>query len=136
MTTYPQSVRVLTELDHIRISNLLKIPHMAFAVELEAVIDSAELVSSYQAPPSLVTMNTQVLIADAQTGDERELTLCYPHDTNPTAGFVSVLSPVGTGLLGLAENDVAQWTAPNGVRASAKILKVVFQPEESGDFLS
>ena len=70
-----------------------------------------------------------------QTGEERKLTLCYPPDTDPAAGFVSVLSPVGTGLLGLAESELAQWTAPNGTKASAKILKVLFQPEESGNFL-
>ncbi|MEO7400964.1 MAG: GreA/GreB family elongation factor [Polaromonas sp.] len=135
MATSPQSARVLTELDHIRISNLLKHPGMAFAAELEAVIDNAELISSYQVPPGLVTMNSQVLIADAQTGEERRLTLCYPPDADPVTGFVSVLSPVGTGLLGLAEGEIAQWAAPNGAKASAKIVKVLFQPEESGEFL-
>lgn len=135
MATSPQSARVLTELDHIRISNLLKHPGMAFAAELEAVIDNAELISSYQVPPGLVTMNSQVLIADAQTGEERKLTLCYPPDADPVTGCVSVLSPVGTGLLGLVEGELAQWAAPNGTKASAKIVKVLFQPEESGEFL-
>ncbi|MEO7953479.1 MAG: nucleoside diphosphate kinase regulator [Polaromonas sp.] len=135
MATSPQSARVLTELDHIRISNLLKHPGMAFAAELESVIDNAELISSYQVPPDLVTMNSQVLIADGQTGSERKLTLCYPPDADAATGFVSVLSPVGTGLLGLTENEIAQWTAPGGTKASAKILKVLFQPEENGDYL-
>ncbi|MEO5606968.1 MAG: GreA/GreB family elongation factor, partial [Polaromonas sp.] len=107
----------------------------SFAAELEVVLDNAELVSSHQIPPQLVTMNSRVLIADAQTGDERTLTLCYPPDTDPNTGFVSVLSPVGTALLGLAEGEVAQWAAPNGTQASAKILKVLFQPEESGEYL-
>ena len=127
--------RTLSELDHIRISNLLKHPGMSFAAELEMVLDNAELVSSHQIPPQLVTMNSRVLIADAQTGDERTLTLCYPPDTDPNTGFVSVLSPVGTGLLGVAEGQVAHWAAPNGTQASAKILKVLFQPEESGEYL-
>lgn len=135
MATSPPSARVLTELDHIRISKLLKHPGMAFAVELESVIANAELVSSYQVRAGLVTMNSQVLIADDQTGDERTLTLCYPPDTDPNTGFVSVLSPVGTGLLGLTEGQIAHWAAPNGTPASAKILKVLFQPEDSGDYL-
>ena len=135
MATSLPTPRTLSELDHIRISNLLKHPGMSFAAELESVIDNAELVSSHQIPPHLVTMNSRVLIADAQTGDERTLTLCYPPDTDPNTGFVSVLSPVGTGLLGLAEGEVAQWAAPNGTQASAKILKVLFQPEESGEYL-
>ena len=135
MATSLPTPRTLSELDHVRISNLLKHPGMSFAAELEVVLDNAELVSSHQIPPQLVTMNSRVLIADAQTGDERTLTLCYPPDTDPNTGFVSVLSPVGTGLLGLAEGEVAQWAAPNGTQASAKILKVLFQPEESGEYL-
>ena len=135
MATTQQSARVLTELDHIRVSNLLKPATSALTTELEAVLDNAELISSYDVPPNLVTMNSQVQIADGQTGEERKLTLCYPPDTDPATGFVSVLSPVGTALLGLVEGELAQWKAPNGAASSAKVLKVLFQPEESGDFL-
>lgn len=135
MATSQQSARVLTELDHIRISNLLKHPGLAFSAALESVIDNAELITSHQVPPNLVTMNSQVLIADGQTGEERKLTLCYPPYADAATGFVSILSPVGTALLGLTENELARWTAPNGTKASAKILKILFQPEESGDYL-
>ncbi|MEC5212773.1 regulator of nucleoside diphosphate kinase [Polaromonas sp. CG_9.5] len=135
MATSSQPARVLTELDHIRITNLLKHPGMAFAAELESVIDNAELVSSYKVPPQLVTMNSQVRIADGETHDERTLTLCYPPDTNPDKGFVSVLSPIGTGLLGLVEGQLAHWVTPGGVQVKAKILKVIFQPEDSGEYL-
>lgn len=131
----PSSPRVLTELDHVRIGKLLRHPGMSFADELESVLDNARLVSSYDVPPGLVTMNSRVLIADGALGEERTLTLCYPPDSNPGTGFVSVLSPVGTALLGLAEGQTAHWSAPGGDQASAKILKVVFQPEESGDYL-
>lgn len=135
MATSLQPARVLTELDHVRISKLLKHPGMAFAADLGSVLDNAELVSSYDVQASLVTMNSRVLIADDFLGEERTLTLCYPPDADPKTGFVSVLSPVGTALLGLAEGQMAHWSAPNGEQASARILKVVFQPEESGDYL-
>ncbi len=135
MSTYVPTPRTLSELDHIRISNLLKQPGLSFSSELESVLDNAELVSSYQVPPELVTMNSRVQIVDSQTGEERTLTLCYPPDTDPNTGFVSVLSPVGASLLGLVEGQLAQWAAPNGPPASAKIIKVLFQPEESGEYL-
>lgn len=136
MVTSQPSARVLTELDHIRVSNLLKPgATTALITDLEAVLDNAELISSYDVPPNLVTMNSQVMIADGQAGEERKITLCYPADANPTTGFVSVLSPVGTALLGLTEGELAQWKAPNGSASSAKVVKVLFQPEESGDFL-
>jgi len=135
MSVSPSPTRVLSELDHIRIANLLKQPGMDFATDLVALLDNAELLSPRALPPDLVTMNSRVRIADHQTGDERELTLCYPHDTNPDTDFVSVLSPVGTSLLGLREGALAHWPTPAGGQASARILKVLYQPEDHGEFL-
>lgn len=135
MAISPSSARVLTELDHVRLSKLFNRPGMAFAAELEAVLDNAELISSYDVPPGLITMNSRVLMADQPHAEERILTLCYPPDADLQAGCISVLSPVGTALLGLAEGQLTHWTAPTGVQICAKILKVVFQPEESGDYL-
>ncbi len=131
--------RLLTELDHIRISNLLRRPGPLAAAKPESpmadVIDDAELICSYKMPPNVVTMYSQVLTADTETGEERKLTLCYPPDAEPATGFVSVLTPVGAALLGLKVGQVACWTTPNGEPASAEILQILFQPEESGDYL-
>lgn len=138
----PSPSRTLTELDHIRISNLLRHPAAragslasGAAPAIDEVIDLADLVSSYEVAPNVVTMYSQVLIADGQTGEQRKLTLCYPHDAEPGAGFVSVLSPVGAGLLGLSVGQVARWATPQGAQASAEILALLFQPEDSGDYL-
>lgn len=137
-----QPARLLTELDHIRISKLLQRPGaspqtqtQAEVAKVDDLIHNAELISSYQVPANVVTMYSQVLIADGQTGEQRRLTLCYPHDADPAAGFVSVLSPVGAGLLGLKKGRVARWSTPDGGTATAKIVEILFQPEESGDYL-
>ncbi|WP_309683820.1 GreA/GreB family elongation factor [Polaromonas sp.] len=139
----PSPSRTLTELDHIRITNLLRHPASragslsnGAAPAVHEVIDAADLVSSHEVAPNVVTMYSQVLIADGQTGEQRKLTLCYPHDAEPAAGFVSVLSPAGAGLLGLSVGQVARWTMPQGGgQASAEILALLFQPEDSGDYL-
>ncbi|WP_397409946.1 nucleoside diphosphate kinase regulator [Polaromonas sp.] len=132
-----QPARLLTELDHIRISKLLQRPGASPQTQaaVDDLIHSAELISSYQVPANVVTMYSQVLMADGHTGEQRKLTLCYPHDADPAAGFVSVLSPVGAGLLGLKMGDTARWPTPDGGTATAKIVEILFQPEESGDYL-
>lgn len=132
-----QPARLLTELDHIRISKLLQRPGPSAdaLAGVDDLIHSAELVSSYQVPANVVTMYSQVLLSDGQTGEQRKLTLCYPHDADPAAGFVSVLSPVGAGLLGLRKGRVARWQTPDGATATAKIVDILFQPEQSGDYL-
>lgn len=132
-----QPARLLTELDHVRISKLLQRPGPSAdaLAGVEDLIHSAELVSSYKVPANVVTMYSQVLIADGKTGQQRKLTVCYPQDADAEAGFVSVLSPVGAGLLGLKKGRLARWRTPDGATATAKIVHILFQPEDSGDYL-
>ena len=134
-----QSSRLVTELDHLRILNLLRRPGAAPVagpgVVIGAVMDAAELICSYDVPPTVVTMCSQILIADMPDGEPRKLTLCYPTDAKPAAGFVSVLSPVGSSLIGLSKGQLAQWLTPDGRTASARVIDILFQPEESGDYL-
>ena len=131
--------RILTELDHIRISKLLQRPCSGVLPQLVAkisdMIDNAELLSSYDVPPDVVTMYSQLLLADTKTGEESKLTLCYPVDAAPAEGLVSVLTPVGSSLLGLKVGQPASWTTPLGEESSANIVAILFQPEQSGDYL-
>lgn len=121
--------RTLTELDHARLSRL--VPRGA---PIEVVLDSAELLPSQQVPPDIVTMHSKVLVADPETGEQRQLTLSYPQDADAAKGFVSVLSPVGTSLLGLPVGALARWRAPNGETGAAELVGILFQPEASGDY--
>lgn len=131
--------RTLTELDHVRLLNLLRrdvrgdgSPQHVCAIE--DVLDASSLVPSREVGPDVVTMYSQVLLQDTQTGQRNTLTLCYPADAEPAVGFVSVLSPVGSALLGLRVGGVARWSTPAGDEKAAEILAILFQPESSGDY--
>lgn len=132
--------RTLTELDHVRLTNLLRRAQAGGSGAtagraLEALLDGCAVVPSRQAPPDVVTMYAQVLLQDLQTGQRSTLAPCYPPDADPAAGRVSVLSPLGAGLLGLKAGDVAHWATPGGEQRAARILAIVFQPEASGDYV-
>jgi regulator of nucleoside diphosphate kinase len=47
---------------------------------------------------------------------------------------VSVLSPVGSALLGMRVGSIARWSTPAGDEKAAEILAILFQPESSGDY--
>ncbi len=130
--------RTLTELDHVRLTNLVqrhKCGNIVSAATLpiERVLDEADIVHWRQVPPDLVTMHSRTLLRDSQTGTEMELTLRYPHDVNSAAGEVSVLSPVGWSLLGQRVGDTISWPTPSGGTLSAEIVGILFQPEASGE---
>ncbi len=128
------SVRTVTELDHVRIHKLVRQQAGAVAGDIAEVIENADLVRSQEVPANVVTMYSQVRVAPAHGGDQRQLTLCYPADADPAAGLVSVLSPMGSSLLGLPVGAIAEWTAPDGTEMAFEVLDIVFQPEASGNY--
>ena len=131
--------RTLSELDHVRLARLAQRHDAATASSaessrLEALLDDAELVSPRAVPPDVVTMYSQVLLADIDSGRRYTVTLCYPSDAEPASGFVSVLSPIGAGLLGRRVGTIARWRTPGGNEAGAEVVALLFQPEASGDY--
>ena len=128
------SMRVLTELDHVRIDRLLSRSQRASGDTLHSVLDDADIVPNHQVPGDVVTMYTRVCVEDPRDGSQRKLAVCYPEDADPNAGFVSVLSPIGTALLGRRVGEIVQWSAPGGNVQQLRIVELLFQPEASGDF--
>jgi regulator of nucleoside diphosphate kinase len=138
METSTHCERTLTELDHARLVTLTRqmrprLGH-AEAHTIENELDMARLVPSRTVSPDIVTMYSQALLQDSASGERFKLTLCYPADAEPAAGFVSVLSPVGASLLGLRVGSTARWLTPHGEPGAAEVVALLFQPEASGDY--
>ena len=92
------------------------------------------LIPSPEIPATTVTMYSQVEIRDVRSQRQQRLTLCYPHHAQPSLGFISVLSPIGSSLLGLSVGAIAHWQTPHGERCAAEIWALLFQPEATGDY--
>lgn len=131
--------RTLTELDHVRLTNLIRRDTRGGSGALKDpqvadVLNACAIVPARQVPRDVVTMHSQVLLLDRASGRRNKLTLCYPADAEPAAGLVSVLSPLGWSLLGLREGNVARWSTPAGGQREAEVLAILFQPEACGDY--
>ncbi len=127
--------RTITDLDHIRLYKLLQ--RQGAAAEdspLAELIDAAEQVTPQTVAPDVVTMLTRVRVASPADGKERSLTLCYPPEADAAQGFISVLSPLGTALLGLRVGETAQWRGADGRETALTVRAIEFQPEANGDF--
>jgi regulator of nucleoside diphosphate kinase len=130
--------RTLSQLDHLRLTQLIHHTngHKASrpSSDIERILDSARLVRPNELPADVVTMNSQVLLSDLLTGRQQKLTLCYPQDAEPAAGFISVFSPVGSSLLGLHVGATARWRTPLAGEGAAEVTAILFQPEAIGDY--
>ena len=101
--------------------------------ELEAELQEGTLVDSKNVPPTVVTMNSRVELIDVDENKPMIFTLTFPRDADIERGKLSVLSPVGTAILGHSESDVIEWHVPAGHR-QFRIEKVLYQPEAAGDY--
>ena len=139
MSTATDLHRTITDLDHVRIFNLLRRQTAAggapeHARDLAELIDAAEHVRPQEIAPDVVTMLSKLRVADPATGAERSITLCYPPEADAAQGMISVLSPLGTSLLGLRVGEVARWRGIDGKTAELVVRAIEFQPEASGDY--
>lgn len=130
-STRPDAIFV-TDRDYTRLAKLVKRMRLRdSSAELNTLIEElrrAIKVPSEDIAPSVVTMNSKVLLSDLRSGREREVTIVYPEDANINEMKISILSPSAIALLGSKVGDRVEWPAPNGV-ANYEIAKITFQPE-------
>ncbi|AEG91690.1 GreA/GreB family elongation factor [Ramlibacter tataouinensis] len=134
METQLSAERTLTEIDYLRLTRLLLQSEPGTSEAIQDLLDNSVLVGSPSVAPTVITMYTQVLLEHVPHAARYKITLCYPDDAEPSQGFISVLSPLGSSLIGLRAGDVAKWRTPGGEERAARIVDVLFQPEATGDY--
>lgn len=134
---HPRPALVISELDATRLEALLlALPDHAFAgrAALEEELARADIREPQAMPPNVVTMNSTVRFRMSSSSQDRCLTLVYPQDVSGAGDTVSILAPVGSALLGLAQGDEIEWPRPDGGSMRVLLEEVVYQPERAGDF--
>jgi regulator of nucleoside diphosphate kinase len=124
---------MITASDHARLSRMISrggLPprEREEARALQVELERAEIVTLDELPPDVITMNSRAALLDLDTREKMEFTVVFPEEANYSEGKISVLAPVGTGMLGYRVGDTFEQRAPFGVRR-LKVLAVKFQPE-------
>lgn len=136
MTTKPKIM--ISSLDAERLDELLEhLPDNSFPgkAALQEELARAEVVDPKAVLPTVVTMNSTVRFRfTTPPNDEFSLTLVYPKDVDPAGGTISILAPVGSALLGLAEGDEIEWPKPGGGTLRVRIQEIIYQPERAGQY--
>lgn len=99
--------------------------------KLDEEINKAKVVNSRQIPQDIITMNSRALLHLDR--EEIEVSLVYPEDADWSNNKMSVLSPIGTAILGYGIGDIVEWEVPSGV-AQIQIKDLMYQPESCGDY--
>jgi regulator of nucleoside diphosphate kinase len=102
---------------------------------LKGELERAEVVATDAVPPDVITMNSRAKLLDLDSNERMEFTVVFPDEADLAEGKISVLAPVGTGMLGYRVGDTFEQRAPLGVRR-LKVLAVTFQPEAALDAIA
>ena len=95
-------------------------------VEAETLLtelDRARIVDDEAVPAGLVRMGTRVRFR-LDDGTERRVTLVFPKDADIEAGRISVLTPIGTALLGLSAGQTIAWRRRDGTTRRLSVIEV------------
>lgn len=98
---------------------LQRVPDVA--AELLAEMERAEVMTAV--PSSVVQMGSRVTFV-ADDGQERSVVLVYPGQADIGAGRISILTPIGTALIGLSEGQSIAWTTRDGRRRRLTVQRV------------
>lgn len=126
---------VMTATDHDRLSTLVeavsdKQPDVY--EYLTAELDRAAVINGNEIALAVVTMGARVTFRDEVSGQERTVTLVYPHDADLAAGRVSVLTPIGAALIGVAKGQSIAWYTRAGEMKTLTVLAVERPTEDQG----
>lgn len=126
---------IITSPDYAKLTGMLALGHVSDRERgdvraLEEELERARIVAENAVPPDAITMNSRAELLDLDTGERMEFTVVFPDEADPDEGRISVLSPVGAGMLGYRVGDCFERRAPHGVRR-LKVTAVNYQPESA-----
>ena len=91
--------------------------------DLFAELDRARVVSDGWMREDIVQIGSTVQYRTA-TGDTRTVTLVYPGEADIGEGKISVLTPIGTALLGLSVGQSMTWATRDGRELELSVVSV------------
>lgn len=93
-------------------------------IELGKELKKAKLVEAEDLPLDVVRLNSRVTIKDEKEGRLLELVVVTPDKADIKQRKISVLSPIGTALIGFCKGHKLNWKVPSGTK-SFTILEVM-----------
>ena len=87
-------------------------------------IDRAELHEAADMPSGHVLLNTDVTFVDDNTHHARTVRIVLPGEANIAEGRISILTPMGAALYGLAEGECIEWPDLDGHVRQIRIVSV------------
>jgi regulator of nucleoside diphosphate kinase len=117
----------LTAIDHEKLSALANAAANTMpdvASDLSDELERAHVLPKGRHATDTVVMNCEVDFRDDVTGRIQTVTLVYPSEADISKGRISILTPIGTALIGLPVGKSIGWITRNGDSKRLTVLQV------------
>lgn len=94
------------------------------AESLETEILGATVVVDAKLPDDVVAMGSTVTFKRKDSDQTTVVTLVYPQQSDMEQNKISILTPVGSALIGLRTGGEIDWPMPNGKLAHLEVVSV------------
>jgi regulator of nucleoside diphosphate kinase len=101
------------------------VEYLARELMRSTVVDDREI------PANTVTMRSRVEFRAEGIGVRQVATLVYPGESGLYDDAISILTPVGAALIGLAEGQSISYAMRGGKPATISVTQMLYQPEAS-----
>ena len=95
-------------------------------------IERSQVAPAADLPQDVVTIGSRVTFIDESTGRQQTVTVVFPPDADIAERRVSVLTPIGAALIGLAPGASISWETRTGKTRELTVIDVS-PPEQVGD---
>jgi regulator of nucleoside diphosphate kinase len=81
---------------------------------LQSELKKAKVVDKEELPDDVVRLNSKVTVKEEKENRMMELTVVTPEKANIKQRLISVMSPIGTALIGFRKGEQIRWNVPSG----------------------
>jgi len=110
------------KLNSLAMAGLERMPDLADRLLEE--LERAKIVADEKLPEGVVRMGSSITYVTSE-GKEQTVTLVYPADADIEAGRVSVMTPIGTALIGLKAGQSITWRDRADKRHKLTVVSVL-----------
>lgn len=124
MRAQKESLPIISKPDYLQLIKLIEQHESPAAEALDVELGRADIVQSTEVPTDAVAMGSTVTFIDLDSNEEKTIQLVYPNEADVTQMKISILSPVGSALIGLRIGGKIDWPVPLGKVRRLKVIAV------------
>src|SRR5690606_10319184 len=113
---------IISKPDYLQLIKLIEQHDTPAAEALDVELGRADIVQSTEVPTDAVAMGSTVTFIDLDSNEEKTIQLVYPNEADVTQMKISILSPVGSALIGLRIGGEIDWPVPLGKVRRLKVI--------------